>query len=125
MYIIPFFIVVLTYKLSSLLLEEIVLVFSAGCEMKLAVNYLNGSNLTQLRRQKRLEHVATYIIMGVATGGVWGESHPPKILKNRDNSGKLRENSGKFGQTKGKFGQTKGKFGQTKGKFCHKWQHLC
>ena len=34
-------------------------------------------------------------IRGVATGGVCrgGVSHPPKIFKNRENSGKLRENS--------------------------------
>ena len=37
-------------------------------------------------------------IRGVATGGVCrgGVSHPPKIFKNRENSGKLRENSGKL-----------------------------
>ena len=41
---------------------------------------------------------------GVATWGGGGVSHPQKIFKNRENSGKLRE---------------------TNGKFCHKWQHLC
>ena len=30
---------------------------------------------------------------GVATGGVWGVSHPPKNFKNWENSGKIRENS--------------------------------
>ena len=29
-------------------------------------------------------------------GGVWGVSHPPKILKDRENSGKIRGNSGKI-----------------------------
>ena len=33
---------------------------------------------------------------GVATGGVWGVSHPPKNFKNWENSGKLMENSGKI-----------------------------
>ena len=29
-------------------------------------------------------------------GGVWGVSHPPKMFKNWENSGKLRENLGKL-----------------------------
>ena len=40
---------------------------------------------------------------GVATGHVWGGVTPPKIFKNRGNSGKLRENSGKLRENSGKL----------------------
>ena len=36
-----------------------------------------------------------HMVRGVATGWVWCHT-PPKIFKNRENSGKLRENSGKL-----------------------------
>ena len=40
---------------------------------------------------------------GVATGGMWGVSHPPKNFKNRGNSGKIRGNSGKIRENSGKI----------------------
>ena len=43
--------------------------------------------------KKLVNHSQGRRYWGVGGGGV---SHPPKILKNRGNSGKIRENSGKI-----------------------------
>ena len=53
---------------------------------------------------------------GVATGGVWGVSHPPKSFKNREISGKLRENSGKLKENSGKLRENSGKLRENSGK---------
>ena len=57
---------------------------------------------TKHNLKKRYNNTRT-TTRGVATGGCEGVSHPPKIFKNRKNSGKLRENLGKLRENSGKL----------------------